>query len=131
METFMIEYFAYRTLLEKSLVLGKTLESLSTYWRIKGMADKEIKSALPTFKELGKKINKDPSGWDRHISHFKARFISTYYPTLFEEEYGRQLKKISGGGEDICDFMEREAHKATIIVLEKQAMEDVKPNFHN
>lgn len=129
MELFMQEFFAYRSMIEKRVQFQQKWENFSLFWRLKGLAEEEVKKALPSFKDLLKAVNHDPAAWDRLIFRFKAQFLTTYYPILYDEEYQRQLNKIGGGYGDICDYWEREANKATIAILEQQAVNDVKPRI--
>lgn len=124
MEKFMEEYFSYRTMLELSLRRGKNWDNFVTFWRLRAMADENIKEKLPTFKKLVKKIKNDPNSWDRLIGIFKGQFLAIYYPQEFKEIYDKQLEMIQPGG-DICDSVEHEAHKKTIRILEEYAFNEI------
>jgi hypothetical protein len=124
MEQFMIEYFSYRTLLELSVRLRKNWVNFPTFWRLRAMAEEKMKEKLPSFKNLEKKIKKDPDSWDRQIGIFKGKFFAIHSPQRFHEEYEKQLGLLKSG-EDVCDFMEYEAHKRTIRILEEQAFYDL------
>lgn len=121
----MTEYFSYRTLIELSVKLCKNWENLPLLWRLRGIADEEIKEKLPSFIDLEKKIKKDPSSWERLIRNFKGQFFAIYYPLLFKEEHEHQLE-IRKCGDDICDFLERDAFIETIKILENHGIEELK-----
>ena len=126
-EKFMKEYFSYRTIMELSIKLCKNWENLPLLWRLRGIADEEIKEKLPTFTELERKIRKDPSSWEHLLRNFKGLFFAKYYALLFEEELEQQLAVLRCG-EDVCDFLERKAYNETIKILEKHAIEELKRN---
>ena len=120
----MIEYFSYRTLLELSIRWRKGWVNFPTFWRLRALADEKIKEKLPSFKNLEKKIKNDPTSWDRQIGIFKGQFFAVYSPKRFQKEYEKQLGLLKSG-EDVCDFIECEAQKCTIRILEEEAFYDL------